>query len=215
MYMEMLFILQCMDPDCGFRSCVLIKPVFNSCPRCGHTVEIIEYTQKYVTLKPTPVDHKKPRIIILLDNIRSIYNVGAIFRTADGAGIDLLLLAGTTPTPDHPRISKTGLGSEWSVKWEYHRNGLEIVQQYKKLGFLLYALERTEDSINLFEMKSLNNKQALLLVVGNEATGVDPEILALVDQKIHLPMTGYKRSLNVATATGIAIYYLRFVLLQS
>jgi 23S rRNA (guanosine2251-2'-O)-methyltransferase len=158
-------------------------------------------------------DHTR-EFILLLDSIRSVYNVGAIFRTADGAGVDQILLAGTTPTPEHPRLNKTGLGSEWSVEWHYHPNALECALRKQQDGSHLLALERTEDSTNLFSMTKMDLQFPVLLIIGNEKSGVDPGILAIAEKKIHIPMLGYKRSLNVATAAGIAIYFTRFILLQ-
>ncbi len=123
-----------------------------------------------------------------------------------------LVLVGTTPTPDHAGISKTGLGSEWSVDWEYRPNGLKATREFRTLGYTILALETSAHPTPLFELHLPSNIERILLVVGNEKTGIDPEILALADQIISLPMLGYKRSLNVATAAGIAIYYVRFLL---
>jgi tRNA G18 (ribose-2'-O)-methylase SpoU len=131
-----------------------------------------------------------------------------MFRTSDGAGVKKLYVCGITPTPEHPKMVKTGLGAEWSVPWSYHTNALAVVKELKEKGYVVYALESTETSISLFDLALRDSNQPLALVVGNEVTGVDPDILALCDKVVHIPMLGYKHSLNVSIAFGIAVYHL-------
>jgi tRNA G18 (ribose-2'-O)-methylase SpoU len=140
---------------------------------------------------------------VLVDNVRSLYNVGAIFRTADGAGIRRLHLCGITPTPENPKLAKTALGAEESVAWRYWPNALEAAQALQADGAYLMALERTPAALLL---QSAQPTPKTLLIVGNEVAGVDPAILDLADVCIAIPMAGRKRSLNVATAFGIAAY---------
>lgn len=151
----------------------------------------------------------EPVIEVLLDNIRSIYNVGSILRTADGAGLTHLHCCGITPPPDHPKIAKTALGAEKSVGWTKYGNGPETAVSLKQRGYQLLALECTPDAILLQDLQ-LDTSQLITLVVGNEIAGVDPDILALCDQTIMLPMQGVKNSLNVASAFAVAAYGLRF-----
>ncbi|NPV76937.1 MAG: RNA methyltransferase [Anaerolineae bacterium] len=155
-------------------------------------------------------ENSAPHIEVLLDNIRSAFNVGSIFRTADGAAINHIHLCGITPTPDHPKVSKTALGAECLVAWTQHWDGVEAARELKEKGYALVALESAEDSRSLFEISSLPGTPLTVLVLGNEVTGVDPGILELCNQKIHIPMQGSKRSLNVAIAFGIAAYHLRY-----
>lgn len=155
--------------------------------------------------------HSSIQFEVLLDNLRSVYNVGAIFRTSDGAGVRKVHLCGTTPTPDHVRLSKTALGTEQTIPWTYHTNSLIKAQKLGASGRLLWALERTNSSSSVFAAgKPVAPTESIVIVVGNEVAGVDPEILALCDEVLHIPMSGTKESLNVAVAFGIAIYMLRF-----
>jgi len=156
------------------------------------------------------IAHKKLHIEVLLDNIRSTLNVGSIFRTADGAGIQKIHLCGITPTPEHPKMIKTGLGAEWSVPWEYHSNGLKLALQEKHKGANLICLEIVPGSKSIFKSPISMTEQTILLVIGNEITGVDPEITAIADQTYHIPMVGFKKSLNVSVAFGIIAYQLMF-----
>lgn len=148
---------------------------------------------------------------LILHNIRSSHNVGSIFRTADGAGVAKLWLTGYTPAPldqfkrVNNEIAKTALGAEQSVEWEKRENILELITELKKAGYQILALEQNEKSVDYREIK-LAGKTAL--IVGNEVGGVEPEILNFCDQIIEIPMRGAKESLNVAVATGIAVFKL-------
>jgi tRNA G18 (ribose-2'-O)-methylase SpoU len=146
----------------------------------------------------------------LLDNIRSTFNVGSIFRASDGAGLHRLHLCGITPTPDNPKVAKTALGAEHSVDWSYHLNAIQAAQALKSQGFLICALEATPDSCSIFEAPPFLFSSPLLLVVGNEVTGVDAGLLELSDAVLSIPMQGKKESLNVSLAFGIAAYTLSF-----
>ncbi len=146
---------------------------------------------------------KKGKMFLILDNIRSRENVGSIFRTADAVGVKKIYLCGTSPTPPHEKISKTALGAENYVPWEYRRNTWQVITDLKKMGVNIVALEQTKDSQNIFKFKS---QFPLALVVGNEVKGISPRILKYCDKKISIPMYGKKESLNVSVATGIAVY---------
>jgi len=147
-------------------------------------------------------------IIIILDNIRSVLNVGAILRTADGAGVKCVYLCGITPQADHKKISKTALGAEEYVDIRYTKTTQEAIQQCKSEGFSIVTVEQTKNSRNYYEI-TLNEK--VCFIFGNELTGVSPELLNLSDIVIELPMLGKKNSLNVATTVGIIIYHARTI----
>ncbi len=146
----------------------------------------------------------------MLDNIRSTYNVGSIFRAADGAGLRHLHLCGITPTPENPKVAKTALGAEKSVSWDYHRNSIIAAQELKEHGFRVICLEASPRARSIFDLDPSINEHPILLVAGNEITGVDPDLLAISDQVVWIPMQGQKESLNVALAFGIAAYTLRY-----
>ncbi len=154
--------------------------------------------------------HERPVVEALLDNIRSTYNVGSMFRAADGAGLRCLHLCGITPTPENQKVVKTALGAEKSVPWEYGRNSVIVTQELKNRGYTVFALEASSQSQSIFDLDLSMAKDPILLVAGNEINGVDPDVLALSDQVIWIPMQGQKESLNVALAFGIAAYTLRF-----
>lgn len=147
----------------------------------------------------------RSEISVILDNIRSRENVGSIFRTADGAGVAKIYLCGITPQPPHGKISKTALGAETLVPWEYHKQTWQLLKKLRANGKLLVALEQTKDSINIFKLGSIVHRP-LALVIGNEVKGIGPKILKYCDKKISIPMYGKKESLNVAVAAGVALY---------
>ena len=145
-------------------------------------------------------------LVVLVDNVRSLYNVGSIFRTSDGAMIEKLVLAGFTPHPPRKEIEKTALGSTKSVPWEYTKHPAESIQRLKNLGYKICCLELTDNSINYDDITM--DDFPLCLVIGNEITGVTKEIIELCDLAIEIPMYGIKQSLNVAVAYGIAVFEL-------
>ncbi len=152
-----------------------------------------------------------PALNLILHNIRSAHNVGAIFRTADGAGVDKIYLTGYTPAPvdqfkrPNGEIKKTALGAEETVAWEKQEDISELITELKKSGVQIWALEQADKSVNYREVKLT---APMALIVGNETEGIEPEILNLCDQVIEIPMRGIKESLNVAVATGIALFHL-------
>jgi tRNA G18 (ribose-2'-O)-methylase SpoU len=178
------------------------------CPRCGAPLERQE--AGIPALKPPAARKLEFELIGALDNIRSAHNVGAIFRTADGAGLSELILGGITPTPDkQPSISKTALGAEKNIKWSYRPNLPDALAEFKANKCRVLALEYTPDACDLqvFQHTRPLPKQ-VALVVGSEPAGVDPAILQIADQVLYIPMAGEKTSLNVSVAFGIAIYRL-------
>ena len=140
---------------------------------------------------------------LILPDIRSCHNVGALFRTADACGVDFLYLTGYTATPPKPQIDKVSLGAEKWMPWKQYKNTLTLVKSLKKKGVKIVALEKNENSVDIGDVTFSG---PLALVVGNEVDGVDPKILALADAVVHIPMYGKKESLNVSVAAGIALY---------
>lgn len=150
---------------------------------------------------------KKLPLYVMLDSIRSSYNVGSIFRTSDGAMIEKLYLCGYTPHPPKKEVLKTALGSQDSVSWEYVKDAKEVITTLKQKGIKICALELTEQSKKYYELTK--NNFPLCLIVGNEITGVSQDLLDLCDCSIEIPQYGIKQSLNVAVAYGIAVFDLR------
>lgn len=159
-------------------------------------------------------------VAVLLDNIRSAWNVGSILRSADGFGFSHAYLCGITPTADNAAVAKTALGAEDSVSWSYHKDAVRLVKGLKAEGWKVYGLEEDARAVSLDSGSLLPGLQNLvrvpqILIVGNEITGVDPELLDLCDQIFFLPMHGEKRSFNVAIAFSVAAYALRSQMVKS
>lgn len=146
---------------------------------------------------------EKSKFVLILPNIRSGHNVGAIFRTADGAGVDKLYITGYTPCPPHTQIDKVSLGAEKWMLWEYRKQTGRLLKELKQMGYNIVALEQTKTSRNIFKWQP---KFPIALVLGNEKTGVSKALLKYCDESIEIPMMGKKNSLNVSVATGIAMY---------
>lgn len=149
---------------------------------------------------------KRYPIYALCDNIRSLYNVGAIFRTSDGAFIEKLYLTGYTPHPPRKEIEKVALGSTLSVPFEYHKDPVELIKKLKSEGIKICVLEITDEKKLIWDFKK--EDFPMCLVIGNEITGVSKEIIDLADFSAEIPMYGMKQSLNVSVAYGIGIYEL-------
>jgi tRNA G18 (ribose-2'-O)-methylase SpoU len=165
-----------------------------------------EISKKRSTLETLHKVQKLP-VYVILNSIRSNYNVGSIFRTSDGAMIEKLYLCGYTPTPPKKEVLKTALGSTESVRWEYAHDPKEIIMRLKKEGVKICALELTETSIPYYYLDK--NIFPFALIIGNEISGVSQELLNLCDFSIEIPQFGIKQSLNVAVAYGITIFELR------
>lgn len=146
-----------------------------------------------------------PQLSLVLPNIRSAHNVGAMFRTADGCGFEKLYLCGYTATPPKVQIDKVSLGAETWMPWEHEPDILGCIQSLKDQGIQIVALEQTTESISLTSFEPIT---PLALIVGNEVDGLSEEILALVHRTVHIDMHGKKKSLNVSVAAGIAMHYI-------
>lgn len=144
-------------------------------------------------------------VAVLLDNVRSMYNVGAFFRTADGIGIEKLYLCGITAYPPKKAISKTALGAEEHVAWEHSWDGPAMVSDLRVRGYEIAAIETSLHSVDLFEWRP---NFPVCVLFGHEVDGIRPEMLALADTHVRIPMLGQKHSLNVATAGGVVMYEL-------
>jgi tRNA G18 (ribose-2'-O)-methylase SpoU len=143
-------------------------------------------------------------IVAVLDNIRSIYNVGAIFRTADAARIDHLYLTGITGTPEHRQLHKTALGAEATVPWTYVRDPVSLVESLRQQGYCIAVLELTDTPTYTHQVPE--EAFPLALVVGHELYGVQPALIERADLALEIPQFGSKQSLNVAVAFGIAVF---------
>lgn len=206
-------LFQCVNPDCRFRfpAATDVEPDAGfECPHCGSVTAMSPNT----AVAPADRDEALSGIDVgngahlelFLDNIRSVGNVGSLFRTADGVGIRALHLGGITATPEHPRFAKSALGVP--LPWGHRLNGVEYVAELKARGHAIWALEETQDADDLFDVGLLPMGRSTVLVVGNEVMGIDPEILQICDRVLSIPMRGVKRSLNVVVACGIAAYVL-------
>ena len=144
-------------------------------------------------------------VSILLDNVRSLYNVGAFFRTADAAGVERLLLCGITGRPPKKALTKTALGAEQSVPWEHSWEAIPALERTRGLGYEIAAIETTTHAVDLFDWRP---RFPVCVVFGHEVEGISPELSARCDTHVRIPMLGMKHSLNVATAGGVVIYEL-------
>ena len=164
-----------------------------------------EVGKKRISLEQSGIIKRNP-IHVICDNIRSIYNVGSIFRTSDAALIEKLYLSGYTPHPPRPEIEKVALGATNSVPWEYHKSPLEIARQLKSAGNKIVPLEITTNSKNYFDLSE--DDFPICLVLGNELTGVSNEVIDIADFALEIPQYGFKHSMNVSVAYGIAVFVL-------
>lgn len=210
--------VHCTSPRCGLRF-----PVAEGgqaglrCPACGAATDARDGAYPTHGVAPVPDEAGRLRVEALLDNIRSLRNVGSMFRTADGAGVAHLHLGGITPTPEHPKLAKTSLGAERSVPWSRYPDACAAAAQLRAQGRSLWALEGGPRSCSLFDPQVVSacaelraRGQGVVLVLGHEVSGVDPRIVDQCERVLHLPMLGHKDSLNVSVTLGVAAYWLRF-----
>lgn len=148
---------------------------------------------------------EKSPLIIIADNVRSMHNVGSIFRTSDAFLVEKIYLCGITPTPPHREIQKTALGATESVDWQYAENTLEVVNQLKKEGWTILALEQTTNSVMLDKLK-VEKDEKIAIVLGNEVEGIDQEVINLCDKAVEIPQFGTKHSFNVSVSCGIMLW---------
>lgn len=149
---------------------------------------------------------KKIPLVIVLDNIRSLNNIGSIFRTADAFLVEKIFLCGITAVPPHPDIHKTALGAENSVEWEYVDNTVDIVEKLKEKDYMVCSIEQVKGSIDIFDF-CIDKDKKYAVVLGNEVKGVEQEVVDASDCSIELPQYGTKHSLNVSITAGIIIFH--------
>ncbi|MFN1833849.1 TrmH family RNA methyltransferase [Balneola sp. MJW-20] len=142
---------------------------------------------------------------LIVHNIRSMHNVGSVFRSADAFGVGEIIISGYSPVPPRPEISKTAIGAEEFVKWKYVDEIDTYLSEMKKRSYRVIGLEQTTHSIALPEIK-ISGSDKLILVLGNEVTGIDDEIMRLIDEFVLIPQFGHKHSLNVSVAAGVMLY---------
>ena len=145
----------------------------------------------------------KIEVIVLLENIRSAYNVGSIFRTADAFLLEAIYLCGYTAFPPHKEIRKTALGADTTVNWKYFKDSKDAIEELKRDGYKIYAVEQTINSISL---RDFSSEGKLAFVFGNEVSGVEQSTIGLCHGSIEIPQFGMKHSLNVSVATGIVLW---------
>jgi tRNA G18 (ribose-2'-O)-methylase SpoU len=195
--------------SCGLRYPIMQDHSFGiRCPQClGETRVALE--KSVVEENRTPGRGKSKRagrFAVLLDNIRSAWNVGSIFRSADGFGFEHVYLCGITPTPESEAVRKTSLGAEGHVAWSQHKDAVKLAGMLKFEGWKVCGLE--EDARSKPLTAEARENRNTLLIVGSEVTGVDPDLLALCDEVYFIPMSGEKRSFNAAITFGIAAFAL-------
>ncbi|EIW93297.1 RNA methyltransferase, TrmH family [Capnocytophaga sp. oral taxon 412 str. F0487] len=150
---------------------------------------------------------EKAPLIVILDNVRSLNNIGSVFRTCDAFLIEKIYLCGITATPPNKEIHKTALGATDSVAWEYEENTLSAVEKLKEQGAYIISIEQAENSTMLNDFQP-NGKQKYAIIFGNEVKGVEQEVVSASDEVIEIPQYGTKHSLNISVSAGIAIWEL-------
>jgi 23S rRNA (guanosine2251-2'-O)-methyltransferase len=148
---------------------------------------------------------EKLPVVILLDNVRSMHNVGSVFRTGDGFSVEKVVLCGITAQPPHREIEKTALGATQSVDWEHEENTLVAIEKYRKLGYKIVAIEQAQNSImlNTYQPKL---EEKYVLIFGNEVNGVSDEVMKQIDECIEIPQFGTKHSFNIVISAGIVLW---------
>lgn len=156
----------------------------------------------------TPNEFKESQkipLVVVLDQVRSLHNVGSVFRTSDAFRVEAIYLCGITATPPHPEIHKTALGAEDTVNWVYFQDTLKVVDNLKSAGYVVCAIEQAEGSVMLDKLLLDKNKK-YAVILGNEVKGVQQEVVDNCDQCIEIPQYGTKHSLNVSVTAGIVIW---------
>lgn len=215
----------CPYPDCGHTftleeldpSALVDRFPQTVCPACSRSclAKPIDLLAKLQARAPQgvsgslPISETKPSLVACLDDIRSLHNVGASFRSADATGFERLYLCGITGCPPRKEIAKVSLGAETWIAFSYKRSIAQQLIELKEKGYFILALERNSQSLALENFLAGENlPRRICLILGNEVQGVSPEALCLADQVVHLSMRGQKESLNVSVAFGIAAYML-------
>jgi len=148
---------------------------------------------------------EKTPVIAVLENIRSAYNVGSVFRTSDAFLLQSIYITGYTAQPPHKEIKKTALGAEETVEWKYFKNAEEAILDLKSQGYTVFAVEQVKNSLSL-EKLDFKTDEKIAVIFGNEVSGVEQETILLCDGCIEIPQLGMKHSLNIATAAGVVLW---------
>lgn len=180
----------------------LFSPTINACPM--RKLKLDELGRKSV--EDFKAAEKHP-IVVVLDDIRSMINVGAVFRNCDAFLVEKLYLCGYTPCPPHREITKSALGAEEAVDWSHAHDVSELIQELKAQGYKVASIEQTDHSIQLQNFR-IPEDEKWAIVMGNEVEGVNAEVVAASDMAIEIPQFGTKHSLNISVATGIVLYAL-------
>ena len=208
--MSTIHFLECSNPDCAFRFPLDLSQFKGLiCPRCG--AALIDSTSQADQWEPRWIPRSSLDFVGVLDNVRSAHNVGSIFRTAEGVGINHIYLCGLSPSPKaNTALTKAALGAENRISWTEEANAPHLVARLKADGYQIIVLEALPQAGNVFALNESMFKKIdkIALVVGNEPAGVDPAVIALADQILFIPMAGMKSSLNVSVAFGITAYTL-------
>jgi tRNA G18 (ribose-2'-O)-methylase SpoU len=160
--------------------------------------------------RKTPEEFKRSEkipIVVVLENIRSGYNVGSVFRTADAFLLDAIYICGYTAHPPHKEIKKTALGADETVSWKYFKKTYEAIEDLRKDGYSIFAVEQVMGSHPLHSV-NFEKDERLAVIFGNEVTGVEQSTIELTDGCIEIPQLGMKHSLNIATAAGVVLWEL-------
>jgi 23S rRNA (guanosine2251-2'-O)-methyltransferase len=206
---EMIFEIRVCE-NCGLRYPIPQGHSFGPrCPHClGETTLVLQKTIDEEVSREEAGSHAD-NLVVLVDNVRSAWNVGSILRSADGFGFSHAYLCGITPTPEQEAVQKTSLGAEDFVTWSHHKDAVKLVKGLRLEGWKIVGLEEDKRAIALKQFATSADQQPIVLIIGNEVTGVDPGLLKLCDEILYIPMHGQKRSFNVAVAFGVAAYTLR------
>lgn len=148
--------------------------------------------------------HKLP-LVVVLDQVRSLHNIGAVFRTSDAFLVNCIYLCGITATPPHPEMHKTALGAELTVDWKYYKNTQDAVEDLHKDGYTVLAIEQCEGSTSLADL-TIEKENKYAIIMGNEVKGVQQEVVDMCDGCIEIPQYGTKHSLNVSVTAGIVLW---------
>jgi tRNA G18 (ribose-2'-O)-methylase SpoU len=203
--------VRCPDPACArvFPVPARVLGRNTRCPACGIGLTArplslegkLQAQEARLTGGPGAPDLRRLPLVVVVDSVRSLWNVGSIFRTADACGVGTLVLCGITGTPPRPEISKTALGAEAAVAWRYRRDAAEAVRELAGEGYAPVALESAPEAVDVHDFTW---PERTCLVIGNEVAGVSPPALVLCRRRVRIAMRGVKDSLNVAVAFGIA-----------
>jgi 23S rRNA (guanosine2251-2'-O)-methyltransferase len=205
-------IVECSNPECKFRFPIISTKSPRWCPKCKSNLIIVHsYTEVLAPIKQTTMKNNPPSFNLLLDNIRSAYNIGSILRTIDGFNVGHIYFCGISPSPENPKVEKTSLGAEKNKNWSTSNNALLVAEKLKKEGNYLIGLEYCKDSIPITLVDENKLNHPIVLIIGNELAGIDPAIRKICDELVHIPMNGNKSSFNVSIAFGIAAFYFDYI----